>query len=435
MTLLMLVFFAFSLGIGLIYARRAHKPQDFYLAGQANATTATTASLLATILGSSAILGTVSLAQKTGWAAVWLLWSGGLGLLALIPLAERVRRQAQFTLPDLLEHFYGTGVKRLACAMIPLAWTGVVAAQIIGAGKIIAALTPLSYPWGAALTALVLALYTALGGQRSIIRTDLWQLLLMLVGLGSSAAAAIKAAGIPSWNQIHATFPFNPSFTSLDLAVLGMTYATTFLVGPDVYSRLFCARDEQTARRSVLVTVLLLVPVSAALVLIATTGHRHGFGFLSGPLLSPIIGIALLSAVISSADTTLLTAASISSEFFIDLKQPPSIRLTQRLILLIGAVSLMIALMVANIIQSLLLAFSFFSGAFTIPVLAGLCGFKTTASRAMTACAAGGLTALAGKILVLTSVPGGNAVILAGFLMNAVILFGPSSPRTNKKGA
>jgi len=422
--LFLLVFYVgLFLVLGFACAMTRTHPQEFFVSRRAGSVPNVSLSLLSTILGSSAILGTISLSEKIGWAAAWMMISASAGLLALMPLAKYVRRYGQFTLPDLLETFYGPHMKRIACVMIPIAWTGVIAAQIIGSARILSFVTPLSYSAAALLATVLFSTYTLLGGQTAILKTDKWQGLLMAAALITAMTAAIRHSGRPAWHEIAVTFPFHAGFTPLQLLILLLTYASTFLVGPDIYSRLFCARDERTATRSVLVTAAVLAPMGFFLAWIGITGHAESFDFLQTPLVSAIVALGLFSAVLSSADTTLLTASTTFSELFLDLNNRHALTLTRISIGLFAALSLLVALTVPNIIQSLLLAFSIFSGAFLLPTLMGLKQWPCARSAARAAALAGGLLALTGKILDLHACPTGNLLILYAFIINALILW------------
>ena len=76
--------------IGCLCARRIKTPDDYYVAGRRTGVLHLAGSLLATILGSSAILGSIDMASEKGWAGAWLLVCGALGLFALLPLVNVV---------------------------------------------------------------------------------------------------------------------------------------------------------------------------------------------------------------------------------------------------------------------------------------------------------------------------------------------------------
>jgi SSS family solute:Na+ symporter len=165
--------------------------------------------------------------------------------------------------------------------------------------------------------------------------------------------------------------------------------------------------------------------------------HHPGFDFKQGSSLISVlsavlpewgIGLlvaAILSAVMSSASTTLLTSSVIvTNTLQKDLDTRVSLRQTKLIMVGIGLLSIFLSLKVTSIVQSLLIALTFFSGAFILPVLAGLLGFRNNRVQSNLAMLLGGLIALGGKI---TSVLGegsmGNLLIISGFLINGLILF------------
>jgi SSS family solute:Na+ symporter len=83
-----------------------------------------------------------------------------------------------------------------------------------------------------------------------------------------------------------------------------------------------------------------------------------------------------------------------------------------------------------SIIQTLLFALTFFSGAFVVPTLAGLLNLKVNKKRVVTAIITGGIIALTGKIIhdfYIDFV--GSCIIFSTYVINALILFTPFSKR------
>ena len=64
----LILYFAIMMGIGLYSIFKIKSSKDFYVAGAKGGIWSITGSLLATILGSSAILGTINLSLVKGWA-------------------------------------------------------------------------------------------------------------------------------------------------------------------------------------------------------------------------------------------------------------------------------------------------------------------------------------------------------------------------------
>ena len=429
------IYFTGVLLVGVFSWFKIKTPSDYFVAGKKAGLIPVSGSLLATILGGSAILGTIELSQKIGWAAFWFLFSAALGLLALVPLTKYVKRFGNYTLPELLGHFYGKKAEIIASAIIPIAWLGIVAAQIIAAAKILNGLGFISYPNAALMAGGIFILYTLAGGQVSILKTDTIQSILIIAGL---IALSLFSAYHPQQSNIsplRLNKLFNTAFSPVDLLILLLTYSVTFVVGPDIYSRVFCARDEKTATRSILVVALLLIPVSFILTylgIFSQTINSEGIiSFAQHLLPSWAYGLfiaALLSAVMSSADTTLLTSSIILNELVTgNLDKNTSLKITRVIIIIFGILSIGIALFVTSIISSLLFALTFFSGAFVVPALAGLLKIKVNKNKIVPAVLIGGLTALAGKIInVFYFDLTGNIIIISAFIINMLILLFPN---------
>lgn len=426
-----LLYFLFIVGIGIYSAFRIKKPSDYYVAGKKAGLIPVSGSLLATILGGSAILGTIELSRTTGWAALWFLFCAALGLFALVPIAKYVRRFGHYTLPELLGTFYGKKAETLSSLIIPLAWLGIVAAQIIAAAKILNGLGFISYPNAALVSAVVFIVYTLLGGQLSILKTDTLQAVLIVSGLAALCYFALQTGNASETEPLRMSALFNDNFSGIDLVVLILTYSVTFVVGPDIYSRVFCAKNEKTASRSIITVAILLIPISFVLTYLGIFSQQIDTGIVSfAEHLMPgwpygLFIAALLSAVMSSADTTLLTSSMILSELLTgNLEHKKSLQLTRYLIVAMGIFSLLVALYVTSIIQALLLALSFFSGAFVIPTLAGLLKLRVNKHMVVWAMIIGGVTALAGKLINITlHGTAGNLIIILSYFINSIILF------------
>jgi len=425
--------------IGIISARKIRSEGDYYVAGKRGSFWQITGSLLATILGSSAILGTADLAATQGWAASWLLFSASAGLFLLVPISMIVRRQGKYTLPQMIGDFYGAEAKMISSFIISFAWIGIIAAQIIGAAKILTGFTGLNYSLGVWGAGAIFIFYTVIGGQLSVLKTDLYQSFIIIIGILITALYILFSEHISPIEMTSLKFPFNEGFHPFDLIVLLLTYSTTFVVGPDIYSRIFCAENERIARKSVLVSAIVLIPFSLCITFL---GVFSAFKFpelhlQKGSALIPVmisvlpdwgVGLliaALLSAVMSSGSTALLTSATIISDpISKGLHQKNSMRNTKIIMLIIGLLSIILSLRVQSIIQSLLVALTIFSGAFIIPIIAGLLGFRANKIRSSTAMIIGGVVALTGKIVALNGENiTGNLLIITGFILNSLILF------------
>ena len=427
-------FLALVLGVGLWGFGKSRSMEAFLVAERRVGPAALLATLLATILGASSTVGLAGLVYSRGLTGIWWLLVGVPGLVGLATLAPRLTPAGVYTLPQLMERWYGKGVRRASAALIAAAWLGVVAAQLGAAGSVLAAGFGGRGGVWTGVAAGVFVLYTAAGGQRSVIRTDVLQALVIASGLALAAGFALRTTGglralTRALPADHLRFPLSQGFGTVDLVELLLVVGATYLVGPDMLSRLFCSRSVSSARRAFLSSAVAL-PVLAGLVtllgllarvLLPDIGARQSASAL--PLLasvvlpalpSALLSLALLSAFLSSADTTLLTLASVVA---LDLlprsrQSVPGVRVA---VLGGGLASLAVALWSGGIVSSLLLGYTVFTCGLAVPVLAGMVGHPMRPGAALASAALGGGMGLAGR---LAGVP---LLVIGGFALCALV--------------
>ena len=426
----MLLFFYFLIVvvIGILSFKKVKDDKDFFVAGKNAGVLQVSGSLLASILGSSAIIGSVDFAYVSGWAGIWLLVCASFGLLCLYPLIKYIKNFHGYNLPSMLGTFYGEEVQRISSFIIPIAWLGVVASQIMGAAKIVTILSSLNYVQGVLLSGTVFIIYTILGGQLSIIKTDVIQLMFILAGIVLTFFYIVPE---PVTKEVLPVI--NHKFNHIDLLVMVLTYSTTYLVGPDIYSRLFCAKDDNTMRKSIIVAILVLIPLAFILTKLGVYGIQafDNVGKESVLLmiantklpkvLSFVLYFGLLSAVISSADTTLLTASSLFTQGILkDLKSKKAIFVTRIVTILFGVFAILVAVKMKYILSTLLLALAVYSGSFIIPTFVGIFGFRAEKKAVILSIIAGGVTALIGKLVGGDT---GNYISILSYFINGGILY------------
>nr|WP_249168932.1 MULTISPECIES: sodium:solute symporter family protein [unclassified Fusobacterium] len=426
--IILILYFFLVVIVGFISFGQIKDDRDFFVAGKNAGILQVSGSLLASILGSSAILGSVDFAYSVGWAGSWLMLCGAFGLLMLYPLTKYIKNFQGYNLPNLLGNFYGEEVQRISSFIIPIAWLGIVASQIMGAAKIITIISSYTYIEGVWLSSFVFIVYTILGGQFSIIKTDMIQLLFILLGL---VVTFVYISPEPITKDVLPMI--NEKFSYMDLLVMILTYSTTYLVGPDIYSRLFCAKSEKTMKSSILIAIIVLIPLGFILAKLGIYGAEVFDNIGSNSvllliadsklpkILSFLLYLGLLSAVISSADTTLLTASSLFTQGIIkDLKSEKAVFISRVLTVVFGVGAMFIAIKMKYILSTLLLALTIYSGAFIIPTFVGMFGYRVRKEVVILAIIVGGGVATYGKLYGGAS---GKLIAIAAFILNGAILY------------
>jgi SSS family solute:Na+ symporter len=436
-----------SIGVYSFRKRKTSGSDGFFVAGRKAGIVLVTGSLAATFIGSSVVIGMVGSGYRMGLPGVWWLLVGAIGLIILgLFLAKKVRRVGVYTLPELLEKQYGSNAKLLASLVIVASWIAICAAQILAAGNVLHALVP---SWDIrvlmAICAAVFVVYTVLGGQYSIIRTDFLQVIILVVGLLVTLGLVMNDVGgirglKDSLTSDYFSFPVNSSFGWYNLVVFLILTGSVYVVGPDIYSRLFCARDEKVARNSAFSAALVAIPIAFIVVLIGM-GARALFPSISPsdqvfptiiqqvlPIgVSGLVVAALLAALMSSADTVILTTSTIlcvdvGGQVFPHINERRRLFMAKLGVVVIGGLALLLAMQMKGIINTLLYSYTIFTSGIVVPVVAGFYKDKLRVNSwgALAAIAGGGGTALGIKLA------GVQHLELLGFGVCIILLFGVS---------
>ena len=391
----LIVFTYFLIMLLLGWKSRRQSAESYWVAERKYSSGRITMSLVATIFGASSTMGVIGLGYTRGLTAAWWSMTGGLALIFFgFFLASRVRDLNVYTLPDILKRAYGDGVAVPAGLMIGLAWLGVISAQLIAGGKLVAVFFSIDFQLALLMVAVIFTVYTFLGGQLSVIRTDTWQLLLFIGGLIISlvflASSLLSTTDFPgNIPQGHWSFPISDSFGLYEALVFyPIIVGLPYLVGPDIYSRILCASDSRVARRSSLFAALIVIPLSLLLAFLGLLA-RSRFPEIPAEtalpaILDSLIPIGLkglivagfLGAIMSSADTCLISASTILALNVIrpltNTSPENSLKITRGTVLILGGAAWLIASRQQGIISSLLLGYTLFVGGVVAPTLAAL---------------------------------------------------------------
>jgi SSS family solute:Na+ symporter len=317
---------------------------------------------------------------------------------------------------------YDRRVGLAASILIVIAWLGVIAAQIIASGTILGTLGIGTPALWMIIFSIVFITYTVLGGQLAVIRTDAVQTGIVLAGIVGGVVVVLSRLGgwgglVDALPQAYFTFPTGPRFGSYDLLSLLLLVGLTYVVGPDMYSRLFCARDGRTARKAALWTALIIVPIAfgitlmgmGAFALFPGISSEQALPVIMMEVLPPVMGgvvlAALLGALMSSADTCLLSASTIFTvdiigHFKQGLSPLKTLTYSRVTMVVMGIAALLLALAVQGVISALLFAYTVYTGGVILPVLLGFFKdrLRLTPRGALAAIIGGGTAALISQI-------------------------------------
>jgi SSS family solute:Na+ symporter len=441
--IIVLIFVAAMILIGVLTRKNATDTKNFFVMGQKGSTLYIAGSLFATIVGASATLGMAGLGYSRGFTGMWWLLPGSIGLAILgIFLAKKVRETGLYTLPELAAKQFNGLVGLAVAVLVPIAWLGVIGGQIIAAGKIMAVLGIGSPELWMVISTVAFVFFTVLGGQWAVIKTDLYQGIIIFFGIGGGLIFILSKIGgfgalVSQLPSSYLSFPLSETFGGYDLVKLILLVGLVYVVGPDIYSRVLSARDAVTAQRSVFWTSALLLPLTFGVAIIGMSAAVLFPGITAEqalptvieevmpPVLSGLVLAALLCAVMSPS--LLLSASTIVSEDIIHkllptLNEKKMLLISRIIVAVMGMLSLLVALYLKGIINSLLYAYTIFTAGVIPLVIAGFYRerLKVTPIGALAALVGGGSLGLISQLLNI------KYLDLGALGASVVLLFGVS---------
>ena len=173
------------LGISVYRARSVTSHDDFMVAGRSVPVYMLVGTLVCTWIGSGSLFGASGLAYEVGISELWFSSGAWAGLIVAYFLAGRVRRIADYTVPDLLERRYNATARVLGTVTIILAYVAIASYQFRGGGWILAIVTDgaITPTQGMLITAAAIVLFTVMAGMVSIVSVDIFNGIAILVGV------------------------------------------------------------------------------------------------------------------------------------------------------------------------------------------------------------------------------------------------------------
>lgn len=405
LTSLVLIYLVALLWFGLRGERFTGSGLAFITSGGRAGVVLCALSLVSTIIGGSATLGMGALAQKTGAAAFWWLGVGAIGLFIHgLFIAPKIRAMQAATLPEVVGLVAGKMAERWAGIIIAVSWIAVTAAQFVALRALLGSMmNPLAAEVLYILIAMAVILHTVWGGQSAVLRTDAFQALLLVGGFSAVAFWLMfehpLELGSLDW------VPYGEHFGLYDWAKLMLLVGVTYVIGPDMFSRTFSARDGRVARAAALLAAPALVwfgIVITAMALVNIDSPQPIADWLTDASSMPMwlkgaIGLGLVSALCGSADTVLLSAAGIVERSLLAHDRTSAVRW---MIAIFGALAALSVYVSKDIIGLLLTAYSFFVPGVAIPLLFVLIGPVKACNTQfwLSGAVIGGLCGLAGNL-------------------------------------
>ena len=366
--------------IGILYSRKHQGLSNYLTAGRNVGATSLTTSLVASALGAWILFGPASAAT---WGGIGSVIGYSLGtafpMIAFIFLGTKIRKvfPKGNTLTEFIHHKFGKNLFKLTLILTIFYMFIFLCAELTAVSMLVNYIsgTPL---WLTATWVIVTTLiYTLYGGLRASILTDNIQFFIVLILLFICTyylfylnSESISFQVIKTNSQHLLSSKYIPNYTS------GLTFfiavAATNLFHQGNWQRVFAAKNNKVLKKSLWVSFIIIIPIvffmgiSGIIAVSLDSKVNPDLAFFSiilkdkAEFLSMLIIILAVSLTVSTIDTLVNAISSLvvvdGKNFYDDPKKKDFLRLSKVFIIILSAVSLIIASKGFSILYLFLLA-------------------------------------------------------------------------------
>ncbi|MGY9047572.1 hypothetical protein P775_16345 [Puniceibacterium antarcticum] len=341
----LVAYFAVVIAIGIWVSRRTQSGDDLFLAGRSLTWGIIGFSLFASNISSTTLIGLTGAAYSTGIATSAYEWMAGLPLILLaFVFAPLFFKSRVTTIPEWLELRFDRRA-RLYFSAVTIVLTVIVdtAGGLYAGGVVVRTFFPDIPIWQTCVAiGLFAGLYTATGGLKAVVYTDVLQAIVLILGTAAMTWILFSDLGF-SWKAVTDAMP-DPNHLSLiqprsdeilpwpglilGVPFLGFWYWVT---NQYIVQRVLGARDLREAQRGAILggflkiipMFIMVLPGAMALAVIPNLENADQvFPTITATLLPPgltgLVLAGLVAAIMSSVDSTLNSSSTLISHDFLD---------------------------------------------------------------------------------------------------------------------
>lgn len=378
-----LAFICYFLVVGLvavIASRRERVAADYFLAGRQLPWWLIGISLIASNISTEHFVGMAGSAVDFGLAIASYEWMAAITLVIVARwLLPKYLAHGITTMPEYLEKRFDARSRQWLAIYMLLAYVFVAMATVLYSGGLaLQTIFDMPLGWGITILAVFAGAYTAYGGLKAVVWSDLIQGSMLLLGgllvtvLGLQAIGGWDTLMAQAGDKFHTVLPLDhPELPWFAIFFGGLWIANLFYWGCNQFitQRMLGAKNLTQGRYGIvfaaylklLIPFIIVIPGIIAWVLYSSELPRSDMAYpllidrLLPTGLTGLMFAALLAAIMSSLDSMLNSAATI---FTIDIYQrqlrPDS---SQRHLIAVGRVSTVVFLVIAAAFSPLLLRF------------------------------------------------------------------------------
>ncbi|OQR64890.1 sodium:solute symporter [Streptomyces maremycinicus] len=422
------VYLAGMLAMGWWGMRRARSKSEFLVAGRRLGPVMYSGTMAAIVLGGASTIGGVGLGYQYGLSGAWMVFTIGLGLLALsVFFSARIARLKVYTVSEMLDLRYG-GRAGVISGVVMWAYTLMLAVtSTIAYATIFDVLFDMNRTVAIVLGGSIVVAYSTLGGMWSITLTDMVQFVVKTIGvlLLLLPIAVVKAGGFGEMKAKLPTGYFDPlGIGGETIFTYVLIYTFGMLIGQDIWQRVFTARGDRTAKwgGTVAGTYCLVYALAGAVIGTAakvlypdlSSADAAFATIVKDELPVGVRGLVLaaaLAAVMSTSSGALIACATVANnDIWSRLRgvvsadaspgggpggeERDEVRGNRLFILVMGVAVIVTAIVLNDVVEALTVAYNLLVGGLLVPILGGLLWKRGTVQGALASVVVGGVAVI-----------------------------------------
>jgi len=405
-------YFVLILSVGLWVSKSVKNLDDFSTGNRNYSAAVIFATLSSSFIGGGFTNGLAEKVFTMGLVYVVALWGfSAKEILVATVIAPRMDPfKGAISVGDIMGQLYGRSCKILTGMASGIVCAGIAGAQFAAFGYILNVLTGADASIGIVIGTIIVVIYAAMGGMKSVVANDVIHFCVLIVALPLVLIFGLKEAGGVSAVLSAVPTDHVSVFGSLSiLTVIGLFLNFFFgetLVPPYV-QRLLIGRNFKETAKGTLWSGLLSIPFFLLVGLVGLTALTLNPNLDPNLALPYVIntvmpvglkGLAIagmMAVVMSSADSFLNAAAiSITHDVLKPLSRTPlssnaELFWSRMVTVIVGAMGAMFALTTKSALDILLVAYNFWTPFILVPLVAGILGYRASSRAFWWGCISG----------------------------------------------
>ncbi|MCD4834909.1 MAG: sodium:solute symporter family protein [Bacteroidales bacterium] len=360
------LYFIIILIVGFWTGHKEEK-EDYLIAGRKLKSFEATTTIFSSRIGAAILLTYTALVYLYGLGAYWYFIGSVLGLFVFYFFGKKIKKlgdeQKFYTLSDFFFYLKGPVAGYLSAVVVMIIMFGWVVLNFTAGAKLVQEYTPISYDWSVIIIGVIILAYLLAGGFKAVVKTDIIQTLGIFLLFILMIYLLVNTDTKPK-------IIFSDLFNIPTKEIINFFLAGFFIpmASPELWQRVYAIENQKHYKRSILLSSVFYFIIGFILLMIgmviridipdisADTALIVGFSRLLPVGLAGLSVIIIYSAVSSSADTYMFTAASTVTQDFLEksgvLKKEKLFMALRIIMVLLMVLGVVMALVLRDIVDT-----------------------------------------------------------------------------------